>query len=183
MRDPRELMLALGDVVSAVERNRLAVSRAALGMGGTEIVTLGELAVQGPRTPTQIADRAQLGSPSVTALIDRLEHGGLVTRVPHPSDRRKVLVKLTDTGHRIAGLLAGQARTAIQRCTAELTDDEYRLVLRFLRQTVIEFLHLPEPRAGDHRAAPRGTPTRSQPGPGSPPGWEGHSQSLTGECC
>ena len=111
MRDPRELMLALDDVVSAVERNRLAVSRAALG------------------------------------------------------------------------LLAGQARTAIQRCTAELTDDEYRLVLGFLRQTVIEFLHVPEPRAGDHRAATRGTPTRSQPGPGSPPGWEGHSQSLTGECC
>jgi DNA-binding MarR family transcriptional regulator len=37
----------------------------------------------------------------MTSLLDTLERRGLVERHPHPSDRRKILVHLTDEARRI----------------------------------------------------------------------------------
>jgi DNA-binding MarR family transcriptional regulator len=44
-------------------------------------------------TPKEIAHWVQMGSGATTALIDRLEAKGFVRRVPHPSDRRSILVE------------------------------------------------------------------------------------------
>jgi DNA-binding MarR family transcriptional regulator len=35
---------------------------------------------------------------SMTALVDRLERDGIAIRVPHPTDRRRLTVRLTDEG-------------------------------------------------------------------------------------
>jgi DNA-binding MarR family transcriptional regulator len=35
---------------------------------------------------------------SMTALVDRLERDGIAVRVPHPTDRRRSTVQLTDQG-------------------------------------------------------------------------------------
>jgi DNA-binding MarR family transcriptional regulator len=51
-----------------------------------------------PVTPGVIAERAIIAAASTTSVIDTLERRGLVTRSPHPTDRRKVLVDLTDAG-------------------------------------------------------------------------------------
>ena len=53
---------------------------------------------------------AELGVPrsTITNLVDRLEHAGLVARVASPSDRRVTLVRLTETGQD-----AVEARTRI----------------------------------------------------------------------
>src|SRR5580698_5944639 len=48
-----------------------------------------------------IAERLAVRSASMTSLLDTLERGGLVERNPHPSDRRKILIHLTDRARRI----------------------------------------------------------------------------------
>ncbi|KAA8880655.1 MarR family transcriptional regulator [Nocardia colli] len=48
-------------------------------------------------TPGLLADRLGLTTGSVTAMLDRLERIGYVTRSPHPTDRRKVIIRATDT--------------------------------------------------------------------------------------
>jgi DNA-binding MarR family transcriptional regulator len=48
----------------------------------------------------KIGDRLQVHPTSVTNTIDRLEADGLVTRRPHPNDRRTTLAKLTSRGRR-----------------------------------------------------------------------------------
>ncbi len=48
-----------------------------------------------------IAERLIVRSASMTSLLDTLERRGLVERHPHPSDRRKILVHLTDEARRI----------------------------------------------------------------------------------
>ena len=48
----------------------------------------------------KIGDRLQVHPTSVTNTIDRLEADGLVTRQPHPNDRRTTLAKLTSRGRR-----------------------------------------------------------------------------------
>jgi len=45
-------------------------------------------------SPKQIISHLGLSSGSGTALLDRLESSGFIRRVPHPSDRRSVLIEL-----------------------------------------------------------------------------------------
>lgn len=47
-----------------------------------------------------VGDRLQVHPTSVTNTIDRLEADGLVTRRPHPNDRRTTLAELTSRGRR-----------------------------------------------------------------------------------
>lgn len=58
------------------------------------------LGVLRDRTPTmnELARLLVLDKSSVTGLVDRAERRGLVTRVPSATDRRAVLVSLTDGG-------------------------------------------------------------------------------------
>jgi DNA-binding MarR family transcriptional regulator len=55
-----------------------------------------------PLSPNAIADRLIISRASVTSLLDSLEKRGFVKRQPHPSDRRMLLVKLTNSGRQVA---------------------------------------------------------------------------------
>lgn len=55
-----------------------------------------------PLSPHQIAERLIISRATVTGLIDSLERRGYARRSPHQSDRRMVLVELTDKGRQIA---------------------------------------------------------------------------------
>jgi DNA-binding MarR family transcriptional regulator len=71
---------------------------------------------------------------SVTALVDALEADALVCRLPHPTDRRATIVKLTDEGHRvISGRYDAHADRAA-RVFARLDERDQRELLRLLRQ-------------------------------------------------
>ncbi|NYI04850.1 MarR family winged helix-turn-helix transcriptional regulator [Allostreptomyces psammosilenae] len=51
-----------------------------------------------PLRMRDLSDRLNIAARSATTLIDSLEREGLVTRLPHPSDRRAYLLALTDAG-------------------------------------------------------------------------------------
>lgn len=55
-----------------------------------------------PVSPNNIADRLIISRASVTSLLDTLEKRGFVKRQPHISDRRMILVVLTDSGRQVA---------------------------------------------------------------------------------
>jgi DNA-binding MarR family transcriptional regulator len=55
-----------------------------------------------PVSPNNIADRLIISRASVTSLLDSLEKRGFVKRQPHLSDRRMILVELTDSGRQAA---------------------------------------------------------------------------------
>jgi DNA-binding MarR family transcriptional regulator len=78
-----------------LERDRL---RTALcqqaGIAQSELDALEHLEADGPLTQRELGERLLLSSGGVTVLVDRLERSGLVTRMPHPSDRRAVLLEL-----------------------------------------------------------------------------------------
>lgn len=57
-----------------------------------------------PLPPNEIADRLIMTRATVTGLIDSLERRGYVQRQPHPSDRRMLLVELTEAGRQVASI-------------------------------------------------------------------------------
>lgn len=126
-------MLALRDLVMAAERERLRVARDTLGIGVNELQACAFIAASGPRTPSDLAERLQITTASVTELVDRLQRDGLVSRLPHPTDRRKLLVTLTPDGVRKTEQVQDRFSAIMSRCTSDLTSAERDAVLHFLR--------------------------------------------------
>ena len=54
-----------------------------------------------PLEPSVIADRLLITTGSMTSLLDNLEKRGLVRRLPHPEDRRKLLIDITPAAQAI----------------------------------------------------------------------------------
>ncbi|MFF4688362.1 MarR family winged helix-turn-helix transcriptional regulator [Streptomyces sp. NPDC001307] len=102
------------------------------GLNATEEKTLDLLQRQGPLTAKDLAGLTGLAPASVTGLLDRLEAKGFVHRVRHPTDKRRVLVKLNQEKiAELAVFFEDWARDVVEACE-EFSTDELRTVVRFL---------------------------------------------------
>jgi DNA-binding MarR family transcriptional regulator len=68
------------------------------GLGVTETQALSYLASHGDRGQTELAADLGITTGASTAVVDRLERQGMAERYGHPSDRRRVQIRLTDRG-------------------------------------------------------------------------------------
>lgn len=73
----------------------------------------------GTLDPTEIAERSCLLLPSLTRILQTLEGKSLITREPHPTDRRKQLVTIAEGGRE---LISANMRES-QRLNAWLLDN------------------------------------------------------------
>lgn len=78
----------------------------------------------GPRTPTQIAERERVSTPSVTRTINCLAEHGCVVRSPHPDDRRQILISVTPRGAELVEHTIAERDTWMLRRLGELDDDD-----------------------------------------------------------
>jgi DNA-binding MarR family transcriptional regulator len=86
-----------------------------------------------PLEPSVIAERLIITSGSMTSMLDTLERRGLVRRMPHPEDRRKLLVDVTDEARNILDeMLPSLHQRERKLMEAALTKDEQRRLLVFL---------------------------------------------------
>jgi DNA-binding MarR family transcriptional regulator len=92
-------------VTSVVRAQQIFMARAdaVLGQFGLtfarfEVLMLLRFARKGELPLGKIGERLQVHPASVTNAIDRLEASGLVERVPHPTDGRTTLARLTPEG-------------------------------------------------------------------------------------
>jgi DNA-binding MarR family transcriptional regulator len=67
-------------------------------------------------------------------VVDKLEHDGLVKRMPHPADRRAFAVTLTDKARDLLPKLDAQGSAQEDEITASLTNAERKAVLEHLQQ-------------------------------------------------
>jgi DNA-binding MarR family transcriptional regulator len=109
--------------------------RAESGLGDTDILAVDFLHDQSNQdetvTPKQLASHLGLSSPSTTILIDRLEKVGSVERVPHPTDRRALVLKTAETDP-VATLTRTATTRRIQHLIEGLSAEHASIVLRFL---------------------------------------------------
>jgi len=86
-----------------------------------------------PLEPSVIAERLIITSGSMTSMLDTLERRGLVRRMPHPGDRRKLLVDVTDGARAILDeLLPSLHHRERKLMEAALTKDEQRRLLEIV---------------------------------------------------
>ncbi|MFP5298537.1 MAG: MarR family winged helix-turn-helix transcriptional regulator [Actinomycetota bacterium] len=111
-----------------------------LTMGDWEL--LSSLRRQGPPyrlSPSQLSKDLMLSSGAMTNRLDNLEEAGLIVRLPHPEDRRGVIVELTDKGRDTWGE-AVDVQAAKEKMFADaLTDEEKDLANDLLRKMLLAF--------------------------------------------
>ncbi|HVQ88806.1 MAG TPA: MarR family transcriptional regulator [Actinomycetes bacterium] len=75
---------------------RLRAERADLDLTITQLAALASLERHGPTTPGQLASIERVRPPSMTRILAGLEARGLVSRAPHATDGRQVVVDVTN---------------------------------------------------------------------------------------
>jgi DNA-binding MarR family transcriptional regulator len=93
----QRLAVAVRGLMLSVDRYRRVIAEQ-YNISVPAVIVLGDLYQQGRLTPRSIATRLAWTTGGVTALLDRLERGGYVTRIPNPADRRSVLIESTPQG-------------------------------------------------------------------------------------
>lgn len=107
---------------------------AELHVNPTDLQAMEHLLMGGPLGPTELARRVGISTGSATTAIDRLVALGHVTRQPHPSDRRGVLI-VPEPASRARAM--GRLMPMILGIDAELdafTPSEQETITRYLRQ-------------------------------------------------
>ncbi|THA62634.1 MarR family transcriptional regulator [Streptomyces sp. A0958] len=78
----------------------------------------------GPPRMSDLAQRLDVVPRAVTTLVDALEAGGRVRRVPDPDSRRVVRIEITDEGIATLRSLRDARRAAAEEILAPLTADQ-----------------------------------------------------------
>jgi DNA-binding MarR family transcriptional regulator len=109
---------------------RLRRVRADHGVSPSKLSVLGRLhRAGGPLTAVELARLERLQPQSLTRIIAELETGGLVARQPDQSDRRAVLITITDAGRTLLATDARQQNAWLARAVeARLTGTEAALL-------------------------------------------------------
>ena len=90
-----------------------------------------------PPRMADLAERLEVVPRAVTSLVDGLEAGGRVRRVPDPTNRRVTRIELTDTGRATLRTLRDARRAAAEDVLAPLTAEQ-REVLGGLLSTLVD---------------------------------------------
>jgi DNA-binding MarR family transcriptional regulator len=85
-----------------------------------------------PLAAHTIGERLLVSSASTTSLLDTLERRGLVERAPHPIDRRKTLVHLSDEARDIVDRMLPQVHAAATDAVEELGEAEREQLIQSL---------------------------------------------------
>ncbi len=87
--------------ISRQMRKRLEQRAKGLGLTRAQWQALVKLKRNPDLSQAQLADMLDLEPITVSRLLDRMEEAGLITRRPHPTDRRVRLISVTDTAQPI----------------------------------------------------------------------------------
>lgn len=97
---------------------------------------LGVLRDRGP-TMNQLAKLLGLDKSSVTGLVDRAERRGLVARVPSTTDRRAVLVNLTDDGRSLVSQVSIRFEAEISTMLDRLPPRDRHALTRIVSRLLV----------------------------------------------
>jgi DNA-binding MarR family transcriptional regulator len=79
-------------------------------------------------TPGELAEHEKVQPPSITRVIASLEERGLIQRMPHPSDRRQVVLTVTDQGRDVVRRVRQLREAWLARRLADLTPQEQAIL-------------------------------------------------------
>jgi DNA-binding MarR family transcriptional regulator len=115
-------------LTSQASRRFMRLALDGTGMSGEEYALLSYLYGNGPRTLSQAARDFGLAITTVATMLSPLFDTGELERIPHPTDRRARLIRLTEAGRRRMDLAipkyTAAYRSLLEVLEANATDPE-----------------------------------------------------------
>ena len=118
-------------LLAEIDRRRQTI--APLSASAFEILAIVEGAGE-PLPPHAIGARLLVTSGTMTSLLDTLERRGLIRRVPHPTDRRMLLIDITDEARGIVDRMLPRVHGASRDAFATLSDLECETLVTLLER-------------------------------------------------
>jgi len=82
--------------------------------------------------PSILAEKVGVKPATMTGLLDGLERKGLIKRLAHSEDRRKVSIRLTNTGRQILDEMLPDYYSRIAKLMVDLSENERRNLVSLL---------------------------------------------------
>jgi DNA-binding MarR family transcriptional regulator len=103
-----------------------------LGLNVTDHKCMDLLLLGGPLTAGELAEKTGLTTGAITAVIDRLEQAGFVSREDDPHDRRRVVVQVVEKRSRDIERLFEPFGAAFGKLTSQFKDAELATILDYM---------------------------------------------------
>jgi DNA-binding MarR family transcriptional regulator len=123
------LIRAADDFLAEVQRRRSTVAP----LSASAFQALAVIEGAGEPLPSHvIAERLIVSTASMTSLLDTLERRGLAVRLPHPTDRRKILVDVTNEGRHLVDQMLPVVHATATEAFSVLTEKQRQLLIELL---------------------------------------------------
>ncbi len=84
----------------------------------------------------ELCERLSVMSPTTVRAMDRLEKFGLIERRPSPTDKRKIIIHLTEHGRALQAQMMEEAVAVQEIATHDLSKAEHAELLRLLQKVL-----------------------------------------------
>jgi len=121
-----------------------------LGLNPTDHKCLDLVHRAGGATAGDLADWTGLTTGAVTGLIDRLERAGFVRREEHPSDRRKVVIRVVPERLPEVGRLFHSLGEGMKDLCARYSEAQLRIIVDYMSRSADLFRHETRRLRGEH---------------------------------
>ena len=123
------LRISVSRLARRLRVERLMPELAEPALSDTQLAALATLERHGAMSPGDLAEHEKVQPPSMTRVIAALVDWELVTRAPHPTDRRQVILTVTPEGRSLVQRVRRRKEAWLARRLAELSPQE-RAILR-----------------------------------------------------
>jgi len=110
--------------ISVARLSRRLRAQAGSDLSVTQFSALAVLERHGEMTPSELAEHEHVKPPSMTRTVAALEAGRLVARRPHATDRRQVVLAVTEPGRALLSAHRRRKEAWLAMRLAELTEEE-----------------------------------------------------------
>jgi DNA-binding MarR family transcriptional regulator len=123
------LRISVSRLARRLRVERLMPELAEPALSDTQLAALATLERHGAMSPGDLAEHEKVQPPSMTRVIAALVDWELVTRAPHPTDRRQVILTVTPAGRTLVQKVRRRKEAWLAQRLAELSPRE-RATLR-----------------------------------------------------
>jgi len=102
-----------------------------IGLSLPQYTLLYQLMLSGTVSMSEISNHLGITKPAVTNLVDRLEEKKFLKRVPHPKDRRVILLEILPKGEKVIAEIQGRGLEFLLRAYDQFNASEHEVIVRF----------------------------------------------------
>ena len=131
-----QVMVALRKIIRAIDMNSKKLVKR-VGLTGPQLIILQEISLSDEITAGEIARAVSLSQATVTGILERMEKRKLLTRQRNESDRRCIMVRITQEGKEILKNAPPLMQEAFVERFDNLQEWEQTMILSALQRLVV----------------------------------------------